>query len=217
MANPFSLQRIPNSPFLRYIMCYKMRSCFPRRLQWGYESNHSETPECRAQTVSCWAAAAGCWWGSPVGDHEALCLGSEFRASALQTTTGSKDSSENWQWHTKAVVHISVVCHFHGFVSKRCQIKNGCTTDQDHGQLFDHVQSGTRFSSHLHTAGCSEIFAVLCLHAEGSDAEHPCIPRAGTSRQWGFRQQVPIQAGWVSLEGQGLLLHMQALTNEPTA
>lgn len=132
-----------------------------------------------------------------MGDHEALCLGSEFRASALQTTTGSKDSSENWQWHTKAVVHISVVCHFHGFASKRCQIKNGCTTDQDHGQLFDHVQSGTRFSSHLHTAGCSEIFAVLCLHAEGSDAEYS---------QSRYQQTVRLQAagahpGWVSFPG----------------
>lgn len=134
-GKPLQFTMLMNSQqlFLRYIMCYKMRSCFPRRLQWGYESNHSETPEYSAQTVSCWAAAAGCWWGSPVGDQEALCLGSEFRASALQTTTGSKDSSENWQWHTKAVAHISLVCHFHSFVFKRCQIKNGCITDQDMG------------------------------------------------------------------------------------
>lgn len=104
--------------------------------------------------------------------QEALCLGSEYRASALQTTAGGKDSSKNCQWHTKAVVPISLVCHFHSFIFKRCQIKNGCITE-GRRQLFDHVQSGMRFPSHLNTAGCSETFAVACLHAEGSDAEHP--------------------------------------------
>lgn len=45
--------------------------------------------------------------GAPtVGDQETLPWLRAQRASALQTTTGSKDSSKNWQWHTKAVVHI---------------------------------------------------------------------------------------------------------------
>lgn len=51
--------------------------------------------------------------GDPtVGNQGAVCLGSEYRASAVQTTTGSKDSPKNWQWHTKAVVHTSLDTSF---------------------------------------------------------------------------------------------------------
>lgn len=40
--------------------------------------------------------------------QEGLCPGSGHRVSAAQTKTDVKYSSKNWQWHKKAVVHISL-------------------------------------------------------------------------------------------------------------
>lgn len=162
-----------------------MRSCFPRRLQWGYESNQSGSAEWAAQTVSCWAEAVDVGGAPTVGEQEALPWLGVQNLSSSNCNRQQAFLQKLAEAHKGCGPHL--VCHFCSFVSKRCQIRNGCVTDHDMGTVLLHVGSGEISFPFKHCC----LLRNLCLHTEGSDAEQPWIPRAVHSSQQGFRQQYP--------------------------
>lgn len=146
-----------------------MRSCFPRRLQWGYESHQSGSAEWTAQTASCWAEAVDVGGAPTVGEQEAL----PWRR--VRNLSSSNCNRQQPFLQKLAVAHRGcgprLVCHFCSFVSKRFQIRNGCVTDHDIDTPWVHGWYEIFFP--LNTAACSEIFASTLRGVMLSSPEFP--------------------------------------------
>lgn len=176
-----------------------MSSSVPRRLQWGSESItqklqsklHRQCPAELEQQL----LVGLLQWG--IRRHSALAQSTEPQQLKLQQAEGFL---QKLPVAHKGCDPDVVVMSFPQLCIPKVPNWKWLHNWLGHGQLFHHVHCGMRFSSHLNTAGCSETFAVACLHAE-----HPEFPEQCTSSQRGSRQQVPIQAGWVCLEEQELL------------